>query len=563
MKKFLRINNSNYFYIKFSKFSVLLSCMLVHGYVITAGAEFSINNIDASKNEQGFQIVCPVNKVLYNCNAILPTTNDIIFVGGCTPIQIYLDRRDTVKLNCNPKYQITSHFRAVDNCNQIARCSQLSSIYDTLPPVIFCRDTNVSLNSLGEFKVSSSFLKILTRGTYDNCSSTFKVSSSTTLLTCANIGNYLIVIKATDECGNFKTCRSLIRVVDNIIPTISCPGTITKYTRLDSCGVSVNFQLSARDNCSGPVRINYSPSASYFSVGTHLIRATAIDPSGNLSNCQFLLKVLDTLPPPINNINIIKYDTIFNSSACGKIVFYPIFNFDNCGLLSRTSEPPSGSFFPVGLTQIMKTLIDSSGNKSIFSDLAIKVIDRVKPELGCRDIVINLNNSNRYMLQPNEVIKYVNDNCGIASKTLSKVVFRCSDPDTNYTTVRVTDVNGNLSTCRARVIISGRNACGAALADNKNLENGILITRVKEEFNFEIRPNPSIGFPSVTIDGLIEDAVIEIYNSYNQLLVSKTVPSNSRTLRLEEIGVPIFPTSIYFLKVQMGSIYKTKKFVIL
>src|SRR5690606_40550437 len=49
------------------------------------------------------------------------------------------------------------------------------------------------------------------------------------------VGGLVVTLTVTDECGNASTCTANVFVLDNILPTITCPSNQTRNTDLDQC----------------------------------------------------------------------------------------------------------------------------------------------------------------------------------------------------------------------------------------------------------------------------------------------------------------------------------------
>jgi hypothetical protein len=69
----------------------------------------------------------------------------------------------------------------------------------------------------------------------------------------------------------------------------------------------------------------------------------------------------------------------------------------------------------------------------------------------CKDATIYLDANGQAVLTVDDVDNGYTDNCGIASRTLSKSNFDCSNTGSNSVTLTVTDINGNSATCTVNV----------------------------------------------------------------------------------------------------------------
>src|SRR5205823_3646395 len=71
----------------------------------------------------------------------------------------------------------------------------------------------------------------------------------------------------------------------------------------------------------------------------------------------------------------------------------------------------------------------------------------------CQDITVQLDPTGNVSITPAQIDNGSNDACGIASLSLSKTNFDCSNLGTNAVTLTVTDNNGNTQTCTASVTV--------------------------------------------------------------------------------------------------------------
>src|SRR5207245_1712669 len=65
--------------------------------------------------------------------------------------------------------------------------------------------------------------------------------------------------KATDAAGNSATCTQTITVHDTIAPVISSCSNATATAPSGQLGATVNFAVTATDNCDGPVPPTCTP----------------------------------------------------------------------------------------------------------------------------------------------------------------------------------------------------------------------------------------------------------------------------------------------------------------
>ncbi|MYL22039.1 HYR domain-containing protein, partial [Halobacillus litoralis] len=180
------------------------------------------------------------------------------------------------------------------------------------------------------------------------------------------VGTTQVTCIATDASGNeSEPCMFEITVNDTEPPIISCPDDIIQDNDPGQCGAIVNYpDPVVMDNCPGATSACDPPSGSFFPVGTTQVTCIATDASGNESEpCMFEITVNDTEPPTISCPEDIV--VLVPPGETGAVVNYPApIVTDNCPGVISSCLPASGSFFPVGITEITCTAEDTSGNKA-------------------------------------------------------------------------------------------------------------------------------------------------------------------------------------------------------
>ncbi len=86
------------------------------------------------------------------------------------------------------------------------------------------------------------------------------------------------------------------------------------------------------------------------------------DPNAQYNECMVEVEIDDKISPVIDcppNITV-----NLDPNACEGQVFYAPTALDNCGIVSKVSTPPSGTFFGIGTHVVTTTATDPSGNTS-------------------------------------------------------------------------------------------------------------------------------------------------------------------------------------------------------
>lgn len=116
------------------------------------------------------------------------------------------------------------------------------------------------------------------------------------------VGTTTNIFRATDAAGNIGTCTFTVTVNDTQAPVITCPANITVSTPAGSCTATVNYTVTATDNCSVATLVSTGGLASgvAYPLGTTTNTWRATDASGNTTSCSFSVTVLDGQLPVIS-----------------------------------------------------------------------------------------------------------------------------------------------------------------------------------------------------------------------------------------------------------------------
>ncbi len=202
--------------------------------------------------------------------------------------------------------------------------------------------------------------------------------------TLFNVNISTVTYYVTDIFGNLDSCLFTVTVNDTEDPIwLNCPpDTIPVYVDNMNCRqiATWNDPLPV-DNCT--IQTLTPPAqmqGDSFDLGFTTLTYSAMDESMNVGTCDFVIWVRDTFAPVINCPN----DTVLTSmSGCGMIVNWDIDPaFDNCMIQDFSGTQNPGDQFPVGVTTVVYTAVDSSGNTTQCS-FNITVLDGAAPITNC------------------------------------------------------------------------------------------------------------------------------------------------------------------------------------
>ena len=329
---------------------------------------------------------------------------------------------------------------AKDSSGNLTTCSFKVIVRDSEPPRIICPSDMV---------VSATGAK--TRVNFSATASDNVDQDPNVVLDPASgsefpLGTTTVKVRATDDSGNSTTCSFKVTVRDSTAPIIRCPQSLVipaegRMTR-------VSYTVTATDNVDQEVKVICEPaSGSEFTLGTHIVRTSAIDSAGNSTDCTFEVLVKDIEPP------IIRCPATVEATASGSLTKV------NFTATAEDKVDPSprliydhvpGSEFPVGITTVKVTAIDSAGNSSI-SYITVNVKDPGSPTLICpADMTVSATGAKTRV----DFSAQATD----ATDPRPQIVY---DPapgsefplGTTRVTVVATDASGNSSTCSFKVTV--------------------------------------------------------------------------------------------------------------
>lgn len=322
--------------------------------------------------------VCASNQTLYadvNCEATISDYTGLVSAtDNCSAIGNLVISQSPVSgsvISTTTAITIT----VLDENANFTTCVFNAILLDTISPTVTCpNDQLVAIDASCGYTMPD--LTGLVTGT-DNCSTLGNMNvSQNPIVGSLQTGQTGVFITLTDEQGNSSTCLTNMIPNDLSAPSITCPspapvnlGSACDFTLLNYATLS-----SVLDNCSGYTIDQLPLPGTVVNPSTTNITLTVTDLGGNTDVCAFNLVVFETELPTINCPGDI--------STCNPTINYsdPTFS-DNCLVsMSQTdlSGLSSGVNFPIGITTIEYTAIDSSGNTQVCS-FNVEVLDFPSP----------------------------------------------------------------------------------------------------------------------------------------------------------------------------------------
>ena len=213
-------------------------------------------------------INCPGDTVLYvtdRCDAVFNYAVSSIDNCGGRHFQIdtsgFTSGRSFTRATVlrNPYRRIITYggiqeWVAIDSAGNTDTCRFNVTVVDTIPPEYLCPPSQTIATEPG--LCGSTQARIINFSVEDACSIRQVRLDSTPLWNqLLPPGTYNYLFAAFDDFDNSDTCSFSITVVDNEPPVIHCPNDTVVYSTPTSCSVTLDYTISATDNC-GVIRID-------------------------------------------------------------------------------------------------------------------------------------------------------------------------------------------------------------------------------------------------------------------------------------------------------------------
>jgi hypothetical protein len=242
--------------------------------------------------------------------------------------------------------------------------------------------SHVDITAGADFLQCSHVLAYTNPTATDNCG-TVTVSCVPASGSAFPVGTTTVTCTASDAQNNTDSTSFTVTIVDTQWPWVIPNADLVVSTDAEQCSASVGYSNpAASDNCPG-VTVTCNPaSGSTFYIGQTWVSCTAKDASNNITSTSFLVDVQDTVAPQFTSTP--SDITVSNDAGqCSAVVSYadPTAT-DNCGGVSVSCTPASGSAFSLGTTTVNCTATDAQSNTASTSFL-VTVQDTEAPGINC------------------------------------------------------------------------------------------------------------------------------------------------------------------------------------
>ncbi|TDE51386.1 gliding motility-associated C-terminal domain-containing protein [Flavobacterium sp. GT3P67] len=401
----------------------------------------SDKNVDVDIDVCGAIVVVSAS-VTDNCNVDVPTgvRSDALALNAVYPVGTTTITWNTGDINGNDADEVVQTVIVTDN---------------QLPVIVSNGDKNVT----ADLNVCGASIVVSASAT-DNCSvdvPTGVRSDALALDAVYPVGSTTIRWNVSDVNSNaaVEVVQTVI-VTDNQLPVITSNGNKNITADLNVCGASVVVSASATDNCtvSAPTGVRSDALAlnAVYPVGTTTIKWNTSDSNGNdaVAVTQTVIVVDNALPTVITKNITVQLNATGNASITGAQINNG--STDACGIATLSVSPNVFTCANVGANTVILKATDVNGNVAT-QTATVTIEDKVAPIVLTKNIPVQLDASGNASITVAQINNGSTDNCGIASISLSKLTFNCSNVGANTVILTVRDVNGNVATASAVVTV--------------------------------------------------------------------------------------------------------------
>ncbi len=333
-------------------------------------------------------------------------------------------------------------FEIADASGNKATCSFNVKVIGVAPSIVSPGTINVFSNA-NSCDAVANYLATETTG-IPASTITYSIAPGSTF----NVGTTTVTATATNAVGTSQVTFDVV-VTDNVLPTINCVANVNEYAT-SAAGAVVNYTApTGSDNCTYTITQTAGlASGSTFPIGTTTNTFEIVDASGNKATCSFDVTITG-LPPVIVSPGTVTANS--DANACSATVNFAATETTGIPASTITYSINPGSVFNVGTTQVTATATNAVGSSQATFDVIVS--DNTAPIAVAQNATVILDANGSGSITAAQINNGSSDACGIASISIDKTDFNCSNVGANTVTLTVTDVHGNSSTANATVTV--------------------------------------------------------------------------------------------------------------
>ncbi|MFQ6603869.1 gliding motility-associated C-terminal domain-containing protein, partial [Flavobacterium sp. C3NV] len=376
---------------------------------------------------------------------ITPAEIDNGSTDNCAIDKITLDKTD---FDCSNVGANTVTLTVLDvNGNSDSKTATVT-VEDKIKPTVIIQNITIQLDALGKAIITESQID---NGSSDNCAID-KITLDKTDFDCSNVGANTVTLTVLDVNGNSDSKTATVTVEDKIKPIVITQNITVQLDALGKATITeTQIDNGSSDNCVIDKITLDKTDFDCSNVGANTVTLTVLDVNGNSDSKTATVTVEDKIKPTVITQNI-----TVQLDALGKAVITATEidngSTDNCAIDKMALDKTDFDCSNVGANTVTLTVLDVNGNSD--SKTAIVTIeDQVKPIVVTQNITVELDALGKATITESQINNGSTDNCEIATMTLDKTTFDCSNIGDNNVTLNLTDKSGNSASGTAIVTV--------------------------------------------------------------------------------------------------------------
>lgn len=224
---------------------------------------------------------------------------------------------------------------------------------------------------------------------------------TTNLFDSLSSGSYTVYIRDKLEvsCGSNQSNVMVNIENDNVQPVAICQSLLGYLDSLGYYYVNPSeLDAGSTDNCGLDSLWTNIDSLTCSNFGDNTIELYVSDTSGNISSCNSTISIVDTIGP-----EMICLDTLLIfTDTLGYVQLDPLMvdngSMDNCTPVTMSVMPVQFDCQQLGYQNVTLIASDNLGNSAECMSV-VEVLDTISPNIVCKDITIDLNNTGVHVIE--------------------------------------------------------------------------------------------------------------------------------------------------------------------
>lgn len=377
------------------------------------------------------------------------TVNANEYTFKVTPTNTCVGTPITLKVPENVAFDVNN-----SSVGNTASALKTITVKENVKPTVKTQNLTVQLDANGNASITP---QQIDNGSTDNCSIA-SMSLDKTTFDCNDTATpNTVTLTVEDTAGNTNTATATVIVQDNIAPVVATKNVTINLDANNQATITASDVLdTAIDNCTSSTNLTTVLSKTTFdcsNLGTNTINVQVRDAIGNTTNESAVVTV--NANPNATLQAVAKNITVYLATdGSATITPQDVDNGSGSGCNSNPTlslDITSFNCSNVGTNNVVLTATDGINTATVSA--VVTVEDNILPTVTTQNLTVQLDARGNGTITPQQIDNGSTDNCSIASMSLDKTTFDCSNIGVNQVLLTVVDVNNNTSTAAATVTV--------------------------------------------------------------------------------------------------------------